>query len=896
MKIFYRNLLFSFVAMLWANENFCQVSLIATGSSWKYLANGSNQGTAWRSTAFSDATWSTGNAQLGYGDGDEATVVSYGPSSTSKYITTYFRKTISVADASLYNSYTLNVKRDDGVVVYINGVERFRSNMPSGTIAYTTVASTAASDDGTAWQTATLPAASLVTGTNVIAVEIHQNAGTSSDISFDLELKANSTTDVTAPVVSTFSPADNATNVSTTANLIITFNEPVQKGTGNIVIKEGGVIKQTIAVTASNVVITGSSVTIDPANFANSAAVNVEIAVGAFKDLSNNNYAGITSSSTWNFSITAPPTATLTRGPYLQIGTPNSIIIRWRSSIATNSKISYGLSAASLSLSLSNASAVTEHEMQLSGLLPDTKYYYAVGSSTQTLQGDANNFFITAPVVGTEKKTRVWVNGDCGNNSTNQKNVRDQYLNYMGVNYTDVWLLLGDNAYEAGLDTEFQTKFFDIYKDKLLKQTVLWPAPGNHEYNSNSTRANDHAVPYYDMFTMPTNAPAGGIASNTESYYSYNYANAHFISLDSYGRDLNTYKLYDTLGPQVLWLKKDLAANTQKWTIVYWHHPPYTMGIKNSDTDPELYNIRQNLLKILERYKVDLVLCGHDHGYERSKLIQGHYGNEASFNPAINNVSSSSGKYDGSAASCPYVKNSSTSYNGTVYVVAGSAGQLSSTSQASYPHAAMYYSDNTAGGSLALEIEANRIDAKWVCADGSIRDKFTLVKDVNIKKSISIVTGSSANLTASWPGSYSWTGGAVTRSITVAPTTSATYIVKDAVNCLADTFNVTVTASRPLKISPDAITLSNNGLRIYPNPTTGEATIEYDVPAAGYVSLEVFDIAGKKVKTLLSQQKNSGVYIYSLNTRNGYLQPGIYAVKLYSVGKQVAQKFIVAGK
>jgi hypothetical protein len=208
----------------------------------------------------------------------------------------------------------------------------------------------------------------------------------------------------------------------------------------------------------------------------------------------------------------------------------------------------------------------------------------------------------------------------------------------------------------------------------------------------------------------------------------------------------------------------------------------------------------------------------------------------------------------------------------------------------------MYYSDNTAGGSLALEIEANRIDAKWVCADGSIRDKFTLVKDVNIKKSISIVTGSSANLTASWPGSYSWTGGAVTRSITVAPTTSATYIVKDAVNCLADTFNVTVTSSRPLKISPDAITLSNNGLRIYPNPTTGEATIEYDVPAAGYVSLEVFDIAGKKIKTLLSQQKNSGVYTYSLNTRNGYLQPGIYAVKLYSVGKQVAQKFIVAGK
>ena len=231
-----------------------------------------------------------------------------------------------------------------------------------------------------------------------------------------------------------------------------------------------------------------------------------------------------------------------------------------------------------------------------------------------------------------------------------------------------------------------------------------------------------------------------------------------------------------------------------------------------------------------------------------------------------------------------------------MYVVAGSAGQLSSSSQASYPHAAMYYSDNTAGGSLALEIEGNRLDAKWVCADGSIRDKFTMVKDVNIKKTVSIINGNSANLTASWIGSYNWTGGAVTRSITVSPTISTVYIVKDAVSCLADTFNVTVTSSRPLKTGTDVITQSSEGIRIYPNPTTGDATIEYTIPAAGYVSLEVFDLAGKKIKTLLNGQKNSGIYTYNLNTRNGYLQPGTYAIKLYSAGKQAAQKFVVAEK
>ena len=77
-----------------------QTTLIPYGSSWKYLANGSNQGTGWRATSFNDVSWSGGNAQLGYGDGDEATVVSYGPSASNKYITTYFRKTITVTNAS----------------------------------------------------------------------------------------------------------------------------------------------------------------------------------------------------------------------------------------------------------------------------------------------------------------------------------------------------------------------------------------------------------------------------------------------------------------------------------------------------------------------------------------------------------------------------------------------------------------------------------------------------------------------------------------------------------------------------------------------------------------------------------------------------------------------------
>src|ERR1700741_2052784 len=144
--------LFSAVALsLLANIGVSQTTLVSSGTSWKYLDNGSNQGSAWYVSSFNDAAWASGNSQLGYGDGDEATVVSYGSNSSNKYITTYFRKAISVPTATAYTSYSLSVKRDDGIVVYVNGVEKYRNNMPTGTPVYNTLA-TNASDDGATWQ------------------------------------------------------------------------------------------------------------------------------------------------------------------------------------------------------------------------------------------------------------------------------------------------------------------------------------------------------------------------------------------------------------------------------------------------------------------------------------------------------------------------------------------------------------------------------------------------------------------------------------------------------------------------------------------------------------------------------------------------------------------------
>jgi hypothetical protein len=165
--------------------------LISAGSSWKYLDNGTNQGTAWKASAFSDGAWKVGNAELGYGDGGEATVVGYGPSVNNKYITTYFRKAFNATNVSSFTGVELSLIRDDGVVVYLNGTEIYRNNMPGGVINYNTLAPTYI-DDGaeSAWIVANL-ANTLINGTNVMAVEIHQDAGNSSDISFNLKLKGS---------------------------------------------------------------------------------------------------------------------------------------------------------------------------------------------------------------------------------------------------------------------------------------------------------------------------------------------------------------------------------------------------------------------------------------------------------------------------------------------------------------------------------------------------------------------------------------------------------------------------------------------------------------------------------------------------------------------------------
>lgn len=166
-------------------------ALIPGGAQWRYHDSGLNLGTAWRTSAYVDTSWKQGAAQLGYGDDDVTTVLNFGPNSASKYPTYYFRHAFIVDDPARFLSVTLGLVRDDGGVVYLNGKEVFRSNLPSGTISFSTLASgTVGSGDESTYYEAELAATDFVKGRNVMAVEIHQSALDSSDLSFNLRLDA----------------------------------------------------------------------------------------------------------------------------------------------------------------------------------------------------------------------------------------------------------------------------------------------------------------------------------------------------------------------------------------------------------------------------------------------------------------------------------------------------------------------------------------------------------------------------------------------------------------------------------------------------------------------------------------------------------------------------------
>ena len=402
------------------------------------------------------------------------------------------------------------------------------------------------------------------------------------------------------------------------------------------------------------------------------------------------------------------------RGPYLQMGTDKTMTVRWRTDTRTDSVVRFGSSSDNLNQTVTVSSPDTEHEVTVTGLSPLTQYYYSVGSSDETVAGgDSSYRFTTSPSADNSTPTRVLLFGDSGTESDDADAVYKAYLNYPGAENTNLWIMLGDNAYNDGTDSNYQNALFKVYPE-LLRRTPLWSTLGNHD--GHSADSNSESGPYYDIFTFPRNAEAGGLASGTEAYYSFDYGNIHFVCLDSYGTDRSAG------GAMMSWLENDLSVNNKKWLIAFWHHPAYSKGSHDSDSEDELVEMRQNALPILEKYGVDLVFSGHSHSYERSFLLDSHYGTSDTLNSShlINN---GDGRENGDGA---YQK-ANQANAGAVYTVAGASGHATG---GDLNHPAMFSSLNLVG-SVVLDITNDRIDAKYLGSDGSVTDYYSVIKGQN---------------------------------------------------------------------------------------------------------------------------------------------------------------------
>jgi hypothetical protein len=410
--------------------------------------------------------------------------------------------------------------------------------------------------------------------------------------------------------------------------------------------------------------------------------------------------------------------AVVTRGPYLQMPTASSIIVRWRTDLPTTSQVKYGAAPGSLNQNVDDLIPTTEHIVSVTGLTADTQYYYSVGEIGTPLAGDtASHYFRTAPTTGTSRPLRLWSIGDAGFTGANLDSVRDAYGTFAGTSAADLFLLLGDNAYLQGTDAQYQAAVFDEHA-VMLRTTPVYSVVGNHEaLSSNSVT---QVGPYFDMFSFPTAAEAGGVASGTEAYYSFDYSDVHFIVLDSEQSPTSATT------PMMMWLEADLQAaviNAPDWIVVLWHRPPYSKGLlHDSDVEPNEIRMRQFAVPIMETYGVDVVFCGHSHSYERSYLIDGHYGLSSTFSSA-NQVDPGDGDPSGDGAYRKPVQ-APDPHAGSVFVVNGSGSEVRNTT---LNHPAMV-TGLLELGSVVVDIDRTTLTARFLNSAVQVKDTFQIVK------------------------------------------------------------------------------------------------------------------------------------------------------------------------
>ena len=449
----------------------------------------------------------------------------------------------------------------------------------------------------------------------------------------------------------------------------------------------------------------------------------------------------------------ANPPKPFLRSPYVQFGSPTLMHVVWRTEGPIDPVVYYGQSAQELTERVRVGAIVTraslgtngqtilpkwqtlrtsanlalpklhsapvgtfQYEARIKDLKPDTTYYYAIYDGDKRLTPeDVSYRFTTHPVAGTERPVRFWVLGDGGTGREPQSAVYQAMLQRLERDHhpLDFWIHAGDMAYNVGRDMEFQSRFFEPY-ESTLRNKVCWPTMGNHEGFSASGKTG--IGPYYDAYVVPTRGESGGVASGTEAYYSFDYANLHFICLDSHDLDRKPGE------PMARWLKADLEKARADWLIAFWHHPAYTKGSHDSDKEKDLTEMRRYIMPIIEAGGVDVVLTGHSHIYERSMLMDGAYG-QATNTVAENFIlDDGDGNPSGDGA---YRKSAGIhSHEGTIQVVTGNAGAALGRN-GSMPVMRTIIMEH---GSVIVDVNGDTLVARMINRDGVERDLFSVVK------------------------------------------------------------------------------------------------------------------------------------------------------------------------
>lgn len=310
---------------------------------------------------------------------------------------------------------------------------------------------------------------------------------------------------------------------------------------------------------------------------------------------------------------TAPPppsSITLVREPYLQQVYDRSALIVWasREPGPAHARVSGRDIPAVTTRFPASVTGMAfdyyQHEAAVGGLIPGTAYAYDV-FVRGTDANAASDAFTTAPAAGSGR-ARFIVFGDSGTGSTDQRTLAA----VMNADSFDLAMHTGDIAYgnsggtgDATYST-YHNWFFGVYRN-WLRRRPFFPSPGNHDVRAGT----DWGRAYLDLFVLPEHAGAGAYPDHAERYYSFDYGPVHVVSLDTERAFVDTARRAE----QIRWLEADLAASSQLWKVAVFHRSPYSSG--EHGPDPA---IQQSFGTVFQKHGVQLVLSGHDHGYERS--------------------------------------------------------------------------------------------------------------------------------------------------------------------------------------------------------------------------------------------------------------------------------------